>query len=190
MNVPNLNFDAEGGAARLPSTTAYGPRSVTQAPYGEIVYPNVQDEATSEFRNLFFRYLGLALRYRWLILACCVLSLAIGFILTYTQTPIYQATVTIQIDRAAARVVKTDSAQDLDSGTDGMRFYQTQYDLLKSRSLAERVATDLDLAAAPDFLHPPTTSAWAKLRSLIHPSGSTWGINFAGARFEPGENFV
>src|SRR5262245_490901 len=136
MNVPNLNFDAEGGAARLPSTAAYGPRSVTQAPpYGEIVYPSAQDESTSEFRKLFFRYLGLALRYRWLIVVCCALSLAIGFILTYTQTPIYQASVTIQIDRSAARVVKVEGAQDPDSGIDSMRFYQTQYDLLRSRSL-------------------------------------------------------
>jgi uncharacterized protein involved in exopolysaccharide biosynthesis len=54
-----------------------------------------------------------------------------------------------------------------------MRFYQTQFDLLRSRSLAERVATDLDLAATSDFLHPPSTSAWAKLRSLIFPSAST-----------------
>ena len=54
-----------------------------------------------------------------------------------------------------------------------MRFYQTQYDLLRSRSLAERVVTDLNLAAASDFLHPPSTSAWAKLRSLILRSAST-----------------
>ena len=39
--------------------------------------------------------------------------------------------------------------------------------------LAERVASDLDLAAASDFLHPPSTSAWGKLRSLIFPSANT-----------------
>ena len=56
---------------------------------------------------------------------------------------------------------------------DGGRFYQTQYDLLKSRSLAERVAKDLDLGAAPDFLNPPSTSAWGKLRNLIFSSAHT-----------------
>src|SRR6516164_3046074 len=182
MNVPNLNFNAEGGSARLPaeggsarlpSAAAYGSRSVAQAPYGESVNFNAQDESTTNFRKLVFEYLGLALKYRWLIVVCCALSLATGFILTYSQTPIYQATVTIQIDRQAARVVRVDGAQDADSGMDSTRFYQTQYDLLRSRSLAERVATDLDLAAAPDFFHPPSTSAWAKLRSLIFPSAST-----------------
>jgi capsular exopolysaccharide synthesis family protein len=172
MNAPKFNVVAQGDSAGLPSTAADGSRSV-QAPYGEFVNFNTEDGSAPDFRKMFFKYLGLALRYRWLILACCALSLTIGFVLTYSQTPIYQATVTIQIDRAAARVVKIDSPQDPDSGTDGPRFYQTQYDLLKSRSLAERVATDLDLANASDFLHPATSSAWAKLRSLIRPSAST-----------------
>jgi capsular exopolysaccharide synthesis family protein len=172
MNVPKLSFDAEGGSARLPSTAPYDSRSVASAPYGESVNFNAQDEPTSDFRKLFFRYLGLALRYRWLILVCCALSLAIGFIVTFMQTPIYQATVTIQIDRQAAKVVKFEGAQDSDSG-DGDRFYQTQYDLLKSRSLAERVATDLDLGATSDFLHPPSNSAWGKLRSLVFSSADT-----------------
>jgi capsular exopolysaccharide synthesis family protein len=169
MNVPSLNFDSEGESVRLPSTTVNGPRPIANAAYGEFAGFTANDEATSDFRKLFFTYLGLALKYRWLIVACCGLALAIGFITTYTQTPIYQATVTVQIDRQAARVVKVDSAQDSDSGFDD-RFYQTQYDLLRSRSLAEKVAADLDLAAASDFLNPPSTSAWVKLRSLIRPS--------------------
>src|SRR6516162_1555014 len=144
MNVPNLIFDPEG-SARPPSTSAYGSRSIANEPYGAAVNFNAQDEPTSDFRKMFFMYLGLALRYRWLIAVCCVLSLAVGFLLTYTQTPIYQATVTVQVDRQAAKVVKVDSTQDSDFGGDD-RFYQTQYDLLRSRSLAERVAKDLDLA--------------------------------------------
>src|SRR6516165_9803413 len=181
MNVPNLNFNAEGGSARLPAeggsarlpaTAAYGSRSVAQAPYGEFVNFNARDEQ-SDIRKWFFWYLGLALRYRWLILVCCAISLAIGSILTYSQTPIYQAAVTIQIDRQAARVVRVQGAEDEYSGSDDRRFYQTQYDLLRSRSLAERVAGDLDLAAASDFLNPPATSPWAKLRGLILRSANT-----------------
>src|SRR5689334_21105661 len=121
MNVPSLNFDAERRSAGLPSTAAYGSRSVANAPYGygENNF-NAQEGPTSDIRKLFFRYVGLALRYRWLIIACCALSLAIGFFLTYTQTPIYQATVTVQIDRQAARVVKGDDAQDPNSAMDEM----------------------------------------------------------------------
>ena len=171
MNVP-INLDNDGKNRSLPSTVANGTRSVAQAPYGDFVNFNVPDASEPDYRKLFFTYLGLALKYRWLIVACCTLALAIGFILTYTQTPIYQATVTIQIDRQAPRVVKAEDVQDPDFGTDSTRFYQTQYDLLKSRSLAERVAADLDLATASDFLYPASTSAWAKLRSLIRGSAA------------------
>ena len=173
MNVPNLNFDAERGSARLPSTAVNGSRSVAYAPYGEFVNFNAQDEPTSDIRKLLFKCLGLALRYRWLIVVCCGLSLAVGFILTYTQTPIYQATVTIQIEQRVPRVVKIEGAEDPNSGMDSRRFYQTQYELIRSKSLAERVVAELGLAAASDFFHPPTSSAWAKLRSLIRSSPST-----------------
>jgi succinoglycan biosynthesis transport protein ExoP len=172
MNVPSLRFDAEGGSPPAPSTSAYGAPSVAQAPYGESVNFGAQEEPTSDFRKLFFRYLAVALRYRWLIVVCCTLSLAVGFVLTYTQTPIYQATVTVQIERQAARVVKVGDVQN-DEIAPSDRFYQTQYDLLRSRSQAERVATDLNLAAAADFLNPPSTSPWGKLRSLIFRSAAT-----------------
>ena len=164
MNVPKLNFDAEGGSARLPASTAYGPRAVAEAPYGEFVNFSDQSGSTSDFRRLFLRCLGLALKYRWLIITFGVVALAIGFVTTFTSTPIYRATVIVEIDRQAPKIVKTDT-EDNFGGDD--RFYQTQYDLLRSRMLAERLAADLDLANAADFLNPPSSSAWGKLRGLI-----------------------
>jgi polysaccharide biosynthesis transport protein len=169
MNVP-MNFDAEGGSTRLPSPAAYGSRSVAQAPYAEFINFNDQG-STFDHRKAIFTYLGLVLKYRWLILTFCTVALAIGFIVTFTSTPIYQATVSIQIDRQALRVVKTDTQPDFGDGSE--RFYQTQYDLLKSRMLAERVASDLNLGSAADFLDPPSNSPWKRLRSLILPSAKT-----------------
>jgi capsular exopolysaccharide synthesis family protein len=168
MNLPTLNFDAEGGSTRQPSAT-YGSRSVTQAPYGDFI--NFDQGSTFDHRKAIFTYLGLALKYRWLILTFCTVALAIGFVVTFTSTPIYRATVSIQIDRQAPKIVKTDSQTDF--GPDGDRFYQTQYDLLKSYMLAERVASDMNLASASDFLDPPSSSPWKKLRSLILPSANT-----------------
>ncbi len=175
MNAPNFNFDREGWSDRLPATAANGSHPITHAPYGDLGnfndQFNAQDESTPDYRKLFFRLLGLALKYRWLILAFCGVALVIGFIITFTSTPIYEATVTIQIDREAPKIVKLDTP--VSDGHDAARFYQTQYDLLKSRSLAERVAADLDLGHASDFLNPPLTSAWGKLRSLIFANGAT-----------------
>ena len=37
------------------------------------------DESGSDYRRLFFMYLGLALKYRWLILSISCVALMIGF---------------------------------------------------------------------------------------------------------------
>ena len=145
---------------------------------------DAKDEPEGDFRKSLFTYLGIALKYQWLILTFCGVGLVIGYIVNFTSTPIYRATATIQIDRQAPRIVKIEGARDQDSYGDDFRFYQTQYDLLRSRSLAERVAADLNLGAASDFLNPPSTSAWGKLRSLIFRSGvskpTTRGISGSG----------
>src|SRR5262249_16239548 len=156
MNAPNFSFDAEDGPRNLPSTAVSGPSSINRNSRQVAVNFDPQNfssqaEQAPDFRKLFFKYFGIALQYRWLILAICSLALVIGFIVTFTSTPIYQATVTIQINRQAQKVVKFQDERD-DAGED-QRFYQTQYDLLKSRSLAEKVASDLNLAAASDFLN-------------------------------------
>src|SRR6516165_4686207 len=143
MNVP-MNFDEERGSARLPSTAAYGSRAVAYPPQGEFI--NFDQGSTFDPRKAIFTYLGLALKYRWLILTFCTIALAIGFIGTFTSTPMYRATVSIQIDRTAPKIVKTDTQSAF--GEESDRFYQTQYDLLKSRMLAERVASDLNLSSS------------------------------------------
>ena len=178
MNAPNFNFDAEGRSDLLPSTAANASRSVRRESSRVVAnYPDSEkfdaQEPTADFRKVFFTFLGLALKYRWLILAFCGVGLAIGFILTFTSTPIYQAIVTIQIDRQAQKVVKFDGPDRDVMGGEDLRFYQTQYDLLKSRSLAERVAADHDLAAASDFINPLQTSAWGKLLTLIFSPANT-----------------
>jgi capsular exopolysaccharide synthesis family protein len=136
------------------------------------VEANVSDAEAerSNYRALFFKYLGLTLKYRWMILGICGSAIAIGLAVTYTSTPMYQGTATIQIDRDVAKVVKVDAPDVTADVGDNIRFYQTQYDLLKSRSLAQRVAADLDLGNAPNFLHPKPSSPWALLWESLFPA--------------------
>ena len=115
-----------------------------------------------------FKYIGLALKHRWLVLACCVSGLVIGFLITFMSTPIYRAVATIKVDLDAARVVKLDTPDPAGQVGDSFRFYQTQKELLKSRSLAERVAGNLDLRD-DGFVNPQPSSSWAKLRRMMFP---------------------
>ena len=83
-------------------------------------------------------------RYKWVLLAMAVLGLAAAVVFSLTSTPVYQATTVLQIDRATQRVVQF--AKDIDPFQESdTLILQTQYELLRSRSLAERVVDDLHL---------------------------------------------
>ncbi|WP_374600453.1 GumC family protein [Brevundimonas sp.] len=93
-------------------------------------------------------YWRLALKHRILLIACFLGALAVGTALTLLMTPIYTAQATLQIDREAARVFNSEDVTPRETMTQGEDFYQTQYGLLRSRSLTERVVDSLGLASS------------------------------------------
>ena len=167
MNAP-LNFGPESRGGGLPIAFKGDGRDLA-FPLGRINEPAAGEPAGLNLRDEFFKYLGLALKHRWLLLAGCVSGLVIGFLVTFTSTPIYRATATIKVDLDAAKVVKLDTVDTRESTDPPSRFYQTQKELLRSRSLAERVAGNLDLRDDAGLVNPRPNSSWAKLRRLVFP---------------------
>jgi capsular exopolysaccharide synthesis family protein len=96
-------------------------------------------------------YWRIALKYRLLILGCFIAALVVGATVTLLMTPIYTAQATLQIDREAARVFNAEEAPQ-ENMLLGEEFFQTQYGLLLSRSLAERVIESLGLASSNEVL--------------------------------------
>jgi len=107
-----------------------------------------EDRAESVIR----RYWRIFYKHRWIVLgiiaACVSIALIVGM-LTQVQ---YTATVRIQVAREAAKVVDIEQVDEEQSGGTSLEFYQTQYALLKSRSLSEAVVRDLNLANTPLYL--------------------------------------
>lgn len=98
------------------------------------------------------RYLRIALKYRWLILGAFLVALVLGLAATLLSTRIYTAAATLQIDRQSAQVLEGAEVAPTESMIAGEEFFQTQYGLLRSRSLAERVVDSLGLASSDAFL--------------------------------------
>ena len=99
----------------------------------------------------FLRYVArLAMRWKKTIIAIVGGCLLAGLVITLLMTPQYSAISTIEIARESDKIVDLRGAQQ-DSSDADQEFYQTQYGLLKSRSLAERVATQLHLVDDPAF---------------------------------------
>lgn len=104
----------------------------------------------SEEPGILQRYLRIALRRRWAILSAIIACITAGLLATLLMTPKYTASVKIEISREADQVTNFQGVER-DVSIADQEFYQTQYGLLRSRSLAERVATELRLADSPEF---------------------------------------
>lgn len=98
-------------------------------------------------------YWRLIVKHRLIIAAALIAALLIAAAMTLLMRPIYSAEATLQIDRESARVLNNvDDVQPRESLAYGEEFFQTQYGLLRSRSLAERVIDSLGLASSDAFI--------------------------------------
>ncbi|GAA4854164.1 GumC family protein [Luteimonas vadosa] len=88
---------------------------------------------------------------RWVVLGLALATMAVALVITLMTTPIYQASSTIQIERDSIKVINSEALTPVDTGMD-RDFYQTQYELLRSRSLALKVIEDLGLAQSDAFI--------------------------------------
>ena len=123
----------------------------TSTPAGNAV-PFTLARATPAQRDmpLIRQYLRIARRWRYVILGAVGACVLIGLIITLLMTPRYTATATVEILRESNQVTTFQGVERETSVAD-QEFYQTQYGLLESRSLSERVASQLRLVDDPKF---------------------------------------
>ncbi len=96
------------------------------------------------------QYLRILRRWRWLILSAVAGVFVLGLIITLLMKPYYTATATIEIARESDNIIQVQGVQR-EASVNDLEFYQTQYGLLKSQTLAERVATTSKLVDDPSF---------------------------------------
>ncbi len=97
-------------------------------------------------------YWRIVYKHKWLILAVVAVTLAIGVAVTLMTPKVYTASTTLEIDRETSNVVGMGDVAPMDKLARDQEFFQTQYGLLKSWSLAARVAQSENLANDPTFL--------------------------------------
>jgi len=108
-------------------------------------------------------YLRVLYKRRWIAVtffAVLVCTVTIG---TLAQTPIYEGTVKVLIDREPPRVVNIQEVQPLDATTQD--YYQTQYEIIKSRPVIERAIESLNL-----------TRRMPRLATAADPVGGLLGV--------------
>lgn len=88
-------------------------------------------------------------RRKWSILSLVLAVMMVAALAVLVVTPIYRAAATLLIEQKAAKVVSIEQVYGLDGM--GNEYLQTQFELLKSRALAERVVRQLNLTTHPEF---------------------------------------
>src|SRR5258706_1475844 len=88
------------------------------------------------------------LKRKWTILIIFAVFALFSVVRTYLAPPVYRASTTIQIEKFQPRVLDYKEVTPLEVSVDNSDFYQTNYELLKSRTLAERTVEDIGLRKA------------------------------------------
>lgn len=105
-------------------------------------------------------------RLRWFILLPLLLIVGGTALYTYTRPVVYESSALVLIEKAgenslANEGVKVERLQE--------DYYQTQYEILQSRSLADRVAKKLNIADNPEFAQSPDPVGALQSRIRIQP---------------------
>lgn len=174
----------------LPSHPAQPPRPSGQhalalhqahalAPMGAVAQHEAHDDDTIDLRAIW----RLIAKHRWLLVAVAMAGLVAALLLSFIQTPQYLASTTVQVDKRAPRVVHFQ--EDPVSEGDERSAMGTHLEILKSRTMAERVIEELrldrqgqaQLQREAELAEPITDAAEP---AEFAPQGEGWGAALQG----------
>jgi capsular exopolysaccharide synthesis family protein len=147
------------GSALIPAEQASAP----------VFWQEQEWQSHAEGLNL-QNFLNSLFRWRWLFLAIVVATVLVAAAWASFQTPLYRATATLELNPDPTQVVQTDDKQAPDQAQPDRDFLALQLGLVKSRSVAERVARGLNLKRDEAFLRhaaPPAGGDQAVLEPLM-----------------------
>jgi len=109
----------------------------------------INDPITSDNPVDFKEYWRIVERFKWRILFFSSAITVLAVVFSLSLTPQYQSTVTLMIETERANTVSIDEIYGMNSNR--RDYYMTQFEILKSRYLIEKVIDRLDLLNKPGF---------------------------------------
>ena len=117
-------------------------------------------------------YLRVILKRRWTIITVFAIIVVTVAINTFTAVPIYEATTRLVIEKENPKVVSIQEVLAIDaSGTD---YYQTQYKIIESRTVAREALSRLSLADKAALFPAPKESFISNLTRSIRETIASW----------------
>jgi len=124
-----------------------------------------QLQTTIHFKDYLKDYLNIILKRKWLAITFFLLLLTAGTVRSLLLPEVYEAAATLLIERENPRLQDIEEVYSVD--LKWMDYHQTQYEILRSRSLAREVITRLKLWENPEFNIVWTSSFITIIRGKI-----------------------
>ncbi|KLJ00724.1 polysaccharide biosynthesis tyrosine autokinase [Luteimonas sp. FCS-9] len=164
-HLPAVTGDDGHGERRLP---AHGSGQLTPAGARGLSVELLEGKRGTGNEIDLLTYWRILVKRRWLVLGVLGAVVAVTLLATLLMPPVYRATATLQIDRETVQIMQVEGMTNAE-GTSTPDFLTTQYELLRSRALAERVADELRIdRATVERLR--ATSWWQRASAALRPS--------------------
>ena len=125
------------------------------------------DDADEDIIDLshYFRVIN---QSKWRILSLALIVTFLVALIVLSLTPVYKATSSLLIESEETNIVSIEQVYGLDASK--KEYFETQYEILKSRYIAEKVVNKLALDSHPVFiekLEESNTSAFDGIKSTV-----------------------
>jgi capsular exopolysaccharide synthesis family protein len=135
-------------------------------------------------------YARVVYKRRWVVIPVFLVVFIVGAVNAVRQIPIYQARAQLLIETDSPKVARLDQMFQNQDGWSNDEFYQTQYRILQSRSLAKRTIDAMNLWSAPRLGNGPAPKTELSFSALfwtaVNGAVSLVKMPFGGAA-EPAE---
>jgi len=103
-------------------------------------------------------YLKVINKFKWRIALLAILVTTLAMVWALQLTPSYRASATLLIEAQQRKAVSFEEVYGLDASK--KEYYQTQYEILRSRAIARDVIEQLNLLEHRDFQPKPSMLSW------------------------------
>lgn len=128
---------------------------------------NPQQDVTGEVDVRY--YAGVLYRGRWLIVVAAVIGAILATFIAFLQTPEYQAAALVQIEPPVPFFMGVDQALSGGGYWQNTDFYNTQFRIITSQVVADRVVEELKLKDRPAFRDVTDAGRHLMSRVVVEP---------------------
>lgn len=174
----NTPFDPDSATSKRSSALVERKETL---PSTQVIHDWMTDDEEDESINL-RQYWAVIMRRKWTVLTFMAIVVVAGWTATYLTTPIYRATGTLQIEPEETKIVQYQEATPGQQyNWDSNEYIKTQLEVLKSRAVAERVVTELNLTEYALFNQAADQSMLSKLLPWLKRDGAEKSASETGA---------